>query len=262
MKQGRVGVWGLAQGLIGEHKLAEGWVEGCGGWSDGVVPIAGWLGIGVAVEEWLDAGRAGPESATADFMGVGIAGDSVGESGHAGMLGGGSAGEARTGQVHGAPEEVDGADFAAETGSELGDDSRGLEQNSPEELGEFRVVGLVEMVLIEGDGVSYLAGHGPDADGDAEGIERGHKLLVKERYRHGLERDGAATGVAGFNDEFVVKEIEIDLDQKAAVRHEAGGESADGGVEGDVPAVVEGRGELETDFADDLQPELEGGAGI
>ena len=47
-----------------------------------------------------------------------------------------------------------------------------------------------------------------------------------------------------------------------AVGHGQRGEAADGGIEGDVPRVVDRRHKGEANLAHDLEPKLERGAGI
>src|ERR1035438_25311 len=91
LEEGGVGVGGLAHGFVGEDEFAEVLVEGGGCGADGGIGVAGRFGVRVAVEEGFDAGGAGPEPGTADFVGVGVAGDAVGQVGHAWVLGGGPA---------------------------------------------------------------------------------------------------------------------------------------------------------------------------
>ena len=57
-------------------------------------------------------------------------------------------------------------------------------------------------------------------------------------------------------------EVEIYLQHPYAVRHGQRGEAADGGIEGDVPRVVDRRHKGEANLAHDLEPKLESGAGI
>ncbi len=262
LEQGGVGVGGLAQVFVGEDEFAKVFVEGslCG--CDGIVCVAGRLRVGVAVEEGFDAGCSWPEAGAADLMGVRVADDAVGEVGHAGVLGRGTAGEACAGEIERSPKEVDGTDLAAEAGAELGEDAGGLEEYAGEAVDVFRVVGVVGLVFSEGDGVGDFTWYGPDADGAVDAVEGGEDLVVEAGDGHGLEGDGATGAVARVDEKLVREEVEVDLEHARAVRHGQRGEAAGGGVEGDVPAVVEVRDEGETDFSDNLEPELEGGAGI
>jgi len=60
----------------------------------------------------------------------------------------------------------------------------------------------------------------------------------------------------------VADEVEIYLQHPYAVGHGQRGEAADGGIEGDVPRVVDRRHKGEANLAHDLEPKLERGAGI
>ena len=95
------------------------------------------------------------------------------------MMGRGSSRKARHGEIEAAPEEVDGADFAEEAGAKLGEDTLGLDQDAPETPGVLWVVGVVLLVLSEGNGVGQLDRHGPNFHLDAEVSERSHDVPIK-----------------------------------------------------------------------------------
>jgi hypothetical protein len=195
-------------------------------------------------------------------MRIGVAGDAIRQTRHAGVLRRGAPGEACACQVERSPKEVDGADLSDELSPKDGEDSRGLEQNAPEALREFGVIGLVRPILVERNGLRDLHRHLPDVDRGAEALERGHELPIKPGHGHGLERHNAASGLAALNDEQVIDEIEIDLENAGAIEHGRRGEAANGGIKRNVPAVVDLRRECEPDLTDDLHPELQRGAGV
>ena len=85
-------------------------------------------------------------------------------------------------------------------------------------------------------------------------MECGSEAAVKLRDRHCFKRDSFAEAIAGFKYEHVIHEIKIDLQHERAVRHGRGCDAANGGVERHVPRVIDGRGEGQACFADDLHP--------
>jgi len=66
----------------------------------------------------------------------------------------------------------------------------------------------------------------------------------------------------GLDAQDVVYEVEVNLQRARAMPHGQRAQAARGGMEGDVPAVVDGRREREHDLAHDLHPQLQRGAGI
>ena len=230
LEQGGVRIGGRAHGFIGEDEFAEGRVEAGLGRRDGVLSISGWLGIGVAVKEGVNeswfgraglwwGGRSGPESATRDFVRVGIARDAVGQARHAGMGWRDAAGETRAGEIHCSPEEVNGANLAAKSCTEDGEDTRGLQENSREALRVFGIVRMVRLVFFKGDAVGNFAGDGPDVNGSLEGIEGGDDFAIKGGDGRGSERDGALGAIAGLKKQSVIDEVEVDLERANARRH-------------------------------------------
>ena len=144
-------------------------------------------------------------------MRVGIAGDAVGQVGHAGMLRRCAAREARASQIERSPKKMDGADFAAEAGAELCEDARRLKQNTPESLRKFGVIGMVNLILVKTNRALDFDGHGPDLDRHGEAIECCHDLMIEIRDRHRLEWERAAGTFAGIDEELVADEVEINL---------------------------------------------------
>ena len=200
IEQGSVGVRRLAHGFVRKDEFAEVLVEAARCRRDGIARVARRFRVGIAIEERLDAGRTRPEAAATDLMRVGIAGDAVGQVGHAGMLRRCAAREARACKIERSPKKMNGADFAAEAGAELCEYARRLKQNTPESLRKFGVVGMVNLVLVKTNRVLDFDGHGPDAHRQVEAIECGEDLMIEIRDRHWPERERAAGAVAGIDE--------------------------------------------------------------
>src|SRR5690606_3231417 len=96
----------------------------CPGGGDDRVPVPGWDRIGVRLEDAFLAGGAGPVTAAADLMRIGLphhVRPQVGRS--PGMGWRLPTGEPGVRQVDGAPEVVDGAGLADEAGPKLLEDA-------------------------------------------------------------------------------------------------------------------------------------------
>ena len=248
-----------AEVVVHEQELAQlGVVKGSLGMDGGGLE-AGRLGDGVGVEGCAsDISAAGPESDTAYLVRIGFAGHGVGF----GAVGGAASGEAADGEVEAAPEEVDGAGFALELGTELVEYGVDGEQDAPEALDGGGIVGGVDAVLVEGNGIGDFDGHAPDFYFDAGRMEHGHYFAVEAGYGTRGEREGFQDAVAGFEDELVVEEVETKLEGVVAVGDAGGSEAAGGDVERDVPPVVDDRCERQADFADDLGVQVERGKAV
>ena len=224
------------------------------GRSDGIIPVPWRLRIGVAVEHRLDSRCARPESATAHFVRICVAGHAIRQPWHAGMLRRGAARKARAGQVEGSPKQVDRADLAREPGAKHVENPRGLQQDAPEALRKLGVVGAVHRVLFEGNRGRNFIREMPDAHRRTQALQRAHHLLVKRRHGHRFKRNRSGFALAGFHQQAMFKKIEIDLQHTGAVRHGRGGHAANRGVEGHVPAVIDGRCKCQPDLAHNLHP--------
>ena len=152
---------------------------------------------------------------------------------------------------------MDGADFAAEAGAKLCEDARRLKQNTPESVRKLGIIGMVNQILVKANRAFDFDGHGPDAHRYGEAIECGDDLMVEIRDRHRPERERAAGTVAGIDEEPVADEVEIYLQNPYAVGHGQRDEAADGGIEGDVPRLIDRRHKGEANLAHDLEPTLE-----
>jgi hypothetical protein len=163
-----------------------------------------------------------------------------------------SAREARASQIERPPKKMNGADLATEAGAELYEDARSLKQDTPEALRKFGVIGMMNLILIKTNSALNFDGHGPDADRHGEAIEGGHDLTIEIRDRHRPQRERSAGTIAGIDEELVAEEIEIYLEHPNAVSHGQRGEAADGGIESDIPRMVDRRHKGEANLANDL----------
>ena len=218
----------------------------------------GGLGRSVGVEGWSVEAGAGPEAGADYFVRVSFAGDGIG----AGAFGGAAAGEARDAEVEASPEEMDWTALADEAGAKLLEDIFTEDQDAPEAVGEFGIVGGVQGIFFERDGGWDLARRSPDFDFDAERVQGGHEFGIEVRDRLRLEGESLGGTPTGLNGQLVIDEVELDFENAIAVGDGGSGEAARVDVEGNLPPVIDERGESEADFADDLSPHVERGVGV
>jgi hypothetical protein len=98
-----------------------------------------------------------------------------------------SAGEARHRQIEAAPEEVHRARLAEKAATELVEDVRDRDHRAPASIGIVGIVGGMDGVLLEGDGIGDFDRHGPDVHIDAQCGESGPELGVKGSNRLGRQ---------------------------------------------------------------------------
>src|SRR5512140_247369 len=91
-------------------------------------------------------------------------------------------------------------------------------QRLPEAANRGAVILVVEVVLVEGDGIGHLDRHGPDVDVDPQRGQERHVLAVEVADRPRLERQGPGAPVADAHRELVVDEVELQLEGPAAVQ--------------------------------------------
>ena len=120
----------------------------------------------------------------------------------------------------------------------------------------------MDVILVEADRVGDLDRHRPDPHLQAERAQPGHDLGVEIGDRTGPQWQRLAPAVAGVDAQRVVDEIEIDLEGQAAIRHRRGGQPAAGHIERHMPPMVDRGRQREADLADDLGPQMQGGAGV
>src|SRR3954453_7272585 len=90
-----------------------------------------------------------------------------------------TAGEPGHGEVETPPEKMDRAAFAAELGAELLEDPVALEQDAPETIGVFGVVGRIGFVLLKRDRRIDFVWCGVDPYRDIEHFEGLHDLPIE-----------------------------------------------------------------------------------
>ena len=134
------------------------------------------LRIGVGIEGGLgESLAAGPVAGAAHLVRIRLAGDGVGQPGHAaGMERSRPPGEARDREVEAAPEEVHRARLSEEAAPEQLEDAIGLDEHPPEAMGRLGVVAGVGAVLRERDGVGHLVRQLVDRHRDAEVAQEVH----------------------------------------------------------------------------------------
>src|SRR5271157_2417894 len=175
---------------------------------------AGRLRSGIGVKSWsLDFAAAGPESRTDNFVGVGFAGDGVGLWSWRSA----AAGEARDGQVEASPEKMHWTIFADEAGAEFLEDDVAQNQNLPEAVGVFGIVGGVLGVSLEGDWTRDLDRHGPDSYFYTQRLQGGHELGIEGGDGLRFQGKGLCRAPACLDGQLVVDEVELHFEDSAAV---------------------------------------------
>src|SRR5437773_11237844 len=93
-----------------------------------------------------------PETETAHFLRIGLAGDRIGQMRDATrMRRRGPARKARYRKIEAAPEKMHRTAFAAETRTKLLENSIGLQKDAPEPIGVFRIVSRMFLIAVERD---------------------------------------------------------------------------------------------------------------
>src|SRR5581483_1469112 len=157
---------------------------------------------------------------------------------------------------------MNGAYLAREPSAKDRENPRDLQQDQPEASSIVRVIGLMREICLERNRVSDFNRYRPDVCRRFQLVERCHYLPVKLGNGHWPERYGSAIAVAGFEQECMLKEIEVNLQRAFAVWHRRGCKTANGRVERNVPCVIDCRRECEPDLASNLHPQLQSCAGI
>src|SRR5207249_368899 len=138
----------------------------------------------------------------------------------------------------------------------------GLNENSPEPLRRFGIVGTVHLVLVERQGIRHFVRNRPYLQSNAEGSQYVQVALVEGRHGLWHERKRSRLAVAGADEKSMFDEIEVDLEGAFTVRDGRGAEPARRDVQGDLPPVVLHRRKREPRLADDLRPQLQGVTGL
>src|SRR5262245_52286198 len=174
------------------------------------------------------------------------------------MLGRDTPGKARDRHVRTSPEDVHRAALADKTPAELLEHAVALHEHLPEARGVITIVRTMDLVLIERDRIDDLVWPARDADRPTELLWFEEHPLIESRHRLWLERNRDKAPIARFDNQAMVDEVKDDFESLTPVGDQRRGQPACGDVKGGVPGVVDGWRVPEPDFADDLQPEVQG----
>src|SRR6185437_5977450 len=111
---------------------------------------------------------------------------------------------------------MDRAGLADESGSKSFQYPIGLDEGAPEAGDILRVVGCVHLILLERNDVRNLVGKGSYAGLEAKRLQPGEQLLVQIGHGARPQLDPIPPAVARADDDFVVQEIELDLEGPSA----------------------------------------------
>ena len=159
-------------------------------------------------------------------------------------------------QVETPPEKMDRAALAQKRGAELLKDLVYLRQDAPEAVSVDGVVGGMDLIFITVNGIANFAGQGVDGDLDAQGLQAGHKLLVKSGDRPGDQWERFAGSIAGENEEVVFDEVKIDGKGAPLIGNGRRCQPTRGDIQRDMPPMVHRRTRLHSDLANDLCPQM------
>src|SRR5690606_39113391 len=139
------------------------------------------------------------------------------------------------------PEEVHRAALAHEAGTELLQHAVGLTEYLPAPVRQFGLIHPVLEILVERDRILDLDGPTPDPDRHPGCPQRLHHLPVELRDRSRTQSDRSFASVADLDAEYVVDEVEIDLEGAQPMRHRRGGEPPGAQIERHLPPVIDHR---------------------
>lgn len=105
-----------------------------------------------------------------------------------------------------------GTDLAEEPRTKLRADAVGLYESAPKSLHRGSVVGRVLVILVKGDSVWDLHGHGPDMCFQIQCPQSRHDFGVEVGDGARDERECFGPAITGSDDERVVDEIEVELE--------------------------------------------------
>src|SRR5213595_3953100 len=143
--------------------------------------IGRWIGVGIE-ERRGNLVVARPETETAHFLRIGLAGDRVGQMGDAaGMRRRRPAGKARYREIEAAPEKMHRAALAAETRTKFFENPISLQKHAPESIGVFRIVSRVFLIAVERDRFQRFVRPHSDLHFNCEPSQFTHHRAVKTR---------------------------------------------------------------------------------
>ncbi len=147
--------------------------------------------------------------------------------------------------------------LADETGAKRGHHPSGLHHGAVKSRDIIRIVLRVRMILLERDGVSDFARHGPDMHVDAKPAQPFHELGIEVGHRHGTQCKGLDAAVAGQDAKLMAEQIEIDVERATRIGVSRRDEAARVHGEGDIPPMIDRRRELQPHLAGHLRPKLQ-----
>src|SRR5208283_624528 len=156
------------------------------------------------------------------------------------------------------PEEMHWAGFAYEACPELLQYRINPYQDAPEAMRGLRVVRRVNLVFLEGNWIGNLTRRGPDAHIHAKLAKRRHEAAVELSYALRFQCERSHAAVAGFDDQLVFDEIELDFHNAAVIRHCRSRQAPGGHVKRHIPPVVQQWTKFQANLADNLRPHVQG----
>src|SRR5579884_2394682 len=96
-------------------------------------------------------------------------------------------------------------------------------QRAPETPRIFRIIRSMNPVLIEGNWIGNFHRHLPDFHVDVEGMKRRHELAIEIGNGTRRQRNGLNCGIAGTDDELMLKKIKFNFKNAVAKGNGGGG---------------------------------------
>lgn len=257
----RIWVSGQPDGLVRQEELTERSIP-VGTLRSPRVGKPFWNGLRVRVVGALGAATR-PEPRARDLVRVPLHHDLVrAVRCPTGMQGRLAPGESGHGEVHGAPEEVNGTHPSSEARAERRECPIRVHELAPEGVRRIRVLTGVRCVLSKRDREFHLIRCPVDARVESELTELLEEPRREVSDRHGHEREHTLTAVAVPDHQLVLYEIELDVEDSVAVHLRPGPEASGCDVQRDVPPVVHVGRAHHADLAHDLQPTVQRIAGV
>jgi hypothetical protein len=150
-----------------------------------------------------------------------------------------------------------GAGLADEARTEFLADRVHGHEKPPEAIRVFGIIGPMLRILVEPDWIRNLDRHGPDLRRNLQRRESRHELAVEIGDASWRELNGSRLTAAGDDPEYVIDEIELDLENPQAARDRRSRKAAGAHVERDFPPVIQMRAEREAQFTHHLRPHVQ-----
>src|SRR5437773_5412826 len=162
-----------------------------------------------------------PETETAHFLRIGLAGDRIGQMRDATrMRRRGPARKARYRKIEAAPEKMHRTAFAAETRTKLLENSIGLQKDAPEPIGVFRIVSRMFLIAVERDRFRRFVRFHPNLHFNAELSQFIHHLAIKICDALWLQFYCALLALCGGDAQLMPDKVELDFESARAIRNE------------------------------------------